>query len=126
MRYVRIYCDADGASHLEELDLRLLPTEYAPPAAALDVSAPLPAQRARLFSMPVGWYGDWHPSPHRQLYCNLGGRLEVVVSDGGSCLFVPGDIALVEDTAGVGHTTRVVGEAPSTGVFIHLSDEAAL
>jgi hypothetical protein len=124
VRYVRIYCDPDGASHFEDLELDLLPAVYAPPAPALDVSAPWLAERAVLFSMPVGWYGGWHPSPRRQLYFNLGGRLEVVVSDGQSRVFGPGDIALVEDVAGVGHTTRVMGDAPSTGVFIHLPDDA--
>jgi hypothetical protein len=124
VRYVRIFCDPDGASHFEDLDLELLPAVYAPPAPALDVSAPWPAERALLFLMPVGWYGGWHPSPRRQLYFNLGGRLEVVVSDGQSRVFGPGDIALVEDVTGVGHTTRVIGSVPSTGVFIHLADDA--
>ncbi len=123
MRYVRIYCDADGASHLEELDLELRPVEYAPPAPALDLSEALPAERALLFSMPVGWFGDWHPSPRRQLYCNLGGHLEVAVSDGESCVLGPGDIVLVEDVTGIGHTTRVLGDEPSSGVFIHLAEE---
>ena len=30
----------------------------------------------------------------------------------------------LEDVTGVGHTTRVIGDAPSTGVFVHLPDDA--
>ncbi len=124
MRYVRIYSDPDGGSHLEELDFELLRVDYAPPAPAIDVSVALEARRAVFFSMPAGWFGDWHPTPHRQLYCNLGGRLEVCVSDGARRTLEAGDVVLLEDRAGAGHTTRVLGDLPSSGVFIHLADEA--
>ena len=82
----------------------------------------IPASRAVLFSIPAGWFGDWHPTPHRQLYVNLSGRLEVSVSDGETRVFEPGDIALVEDVLEPGHTTRAIGDEPSTGIFVHLAE----
>ncbi len=120
MKYLRIYRDVDGVSHFEELEIELSSVEYAPPAPTIDVSAPFAAERAVFFSMPVGWFGDWHPTPRRQLYCNLGGRLEVAVSDGESHILDRGDVVLLEDLDGAGHTTRVVGAVASSGVFIHL------
>lgn len=125
MRFTRIYSDADGTSRFEDLDIELLPTDYAPPTPPIDVSVPFDVERAVLFSIPAGWYGDWHPTPRRQLYFNLSGQLEVGVSDGEVRVFVPGDIALVEDVVAPGHTTRAVGSEASTGVFVHLAEEGS-
>ena len=125
MRITRIWTDGDGTSHFEDIEIELESTDYAPPAPPLDVSAPIPAERTLLFEFPPGWFGDWHPSPRRQLYFNLGGRLEVEVGDGEIRYFGPGDIALLEDLAGTGHVTRVIGDERATGVFIQLASENA-
>ncbi len=122
MKVIHLYSDADGMSHFAELDVTLTPSDYAPPAPSIDVSERIPASRAVLFSIPAGWFGDWHPTPHRQLYVNLSGRLEVSVSDGETRVFEPGDIALVEDVLEPGHTTRAIGDEPSTGIFVHLAE----
>ena len=123
MKYVRIYNDTAGESHFVDLELALVPSEYAPPAPAFDVSDPFPASRAVLFSVPAGWFGDWHPTPRRQLYFSLSGRLEVEVSDGEVRVFTPGDVALLEDENGPGHTTRAVGDVAASGAFVHLAEE---
>ena len=31
-RYVRLYADGDGKSHFEDLDVTLVPTDFAPPS----------------------------------------------------------------------------------------------
>ena len=123
MRVTRIWTDAAGVSHFDDVEIELEPVDYAPPAPPLDVSSPFPAERAMLFEFPAGWLGDWHPSPHRQLYFNLGGRLEVEVGDGESRRLATGDIVLLEDLEGMGHVTRVLGDEASRGVFIQLVDE---
>jgi quercetin dioxygenase-like cupin family protein len=127
MNVIRIWADAAGASHFDEVGFEMVMGAYAPPAPALDLSEPMAAERAVLFSMPSGWFGDWHPSPRRQLYINLSGRLAVEVADGEVRELGPGAIVLVEDVTGTGHTTRVLGDEPSTGVFVHLTevDDAA-
>lgn len=122
MRVTRIHSDGDGVSHFEDLDVELQAVQYAPPAPAIDISAPFAAARAVLSSFPAGWFGDWHPSPARQFYFSLSGRLEVEVSDGETRHFETGDVVLVEDLTGVGHTTRVIGDEASTGVFVQLRD----
>lgn len=123
VKIIRIWTDDAGISHFEDVEIELESVDYAPPAPPLDVSAPIPAERALLFEFPAGWFGDWHPSPRRQLYFNLGGRLEVEVGDGEVRQIGPGDVVLLEDLTGAGHVTRVMGEEHSTGVFVHLAAE---
>lgn len=124
MRYVRIHNGPDGQTHFQELDFELVPREYAPPAPAFETSEPIATAHTVLFSVPAGWYGDWHPSPRRQLYIPVSGQLQIEVSDGDVRVFVCGDIVLVEDVLEPGHTSRAVGDEPATGVFIHLDDGA--
>ena len=123
MRITRIWTDEADESHFEDHEVELQTLDFAPPAAPFGVSAPLAAERALLFEFPAGWFGDWHPAPHRQLYINLGGQLEVEVGDGQVRRFGPGDIVLLEDLTGPGHTTRVIGDVPSSGVFVQLPQE---
>jgi hypothetical protein len=123
MKYVRIYHDADEVSHFEDLELSLAPVLYAPPAPEFDMSEPFESTRTVFFSMPGGWFGEPHPAPRRQLYFATTGRLKVQVSDGESRVFVPGDIALVEDTSGPGHSTRALGDEVASGAFVHLADQ---
>jgi hypothetical protein len=124
VKVTRIWADDDGTSHFEDLDIELSAVDFAPPAPPIDISEPLAAERVILFEFPAGWFGDWHPSPQRQLYFNLGGRLEAEVGDGEVRRVGPGDIVLLEDLTGRGHVTRVVGEGPSRGVFVQLRNEA--
>jgi quercetin dioxygenase-like cupin family protein len=123
MRIARIHSDSEGQSHFEDVDVGLQSVGYAPPAPAVNLSRPFDASGTVLCSFPAGWYGDWHPTPRRQLYFHLTGRLEVGVADGETRRLESGDIVLVEDVAGSGHTTRVVGDGPATGAFVHLPDE---
>ncbi len=125
MRFMRIYNDADGASHFEDVDVEMARIAYAPPTPPLDLSAPYPVERALLFEFPAGWSGDWHPSPRRQFYVNLGGRLEVEVSDGETRKLDPGDIVLLEDLTGLGHVTRPISDETSRGLFIHLLEQGS-
>lgn len=124
MKLVRLYSDAHGVSHFEDLDMPLETVQYAPPSPAIDVSDPIPASRAVLFAVPAGYFGDWHPTPRRQLYFQLQGQLELGSSDGETRVFGPGDIVLVEDDVAPGHTTRVVGQGSASGAFVHLLETA--
>lgn len=50
------------------------------------------------------------------------GQLEVETSDGEARRFSPGDLLLLDDVGGRGHSTRVVGATPAAGVFVQLPD----
>jgi len=69
-----------------------------------------------------GWQSDWHPSTARNLFVVLSGEWEVTASDGESRQFSTGDVLLVEDTTGKGHSSRVVSEAQSVAVLVRLDN----
>src|SRR6476659_5898065 len=102
--------------------MELKPANFAPPAPPLNISAFTLAKHFVLLQTPVGWFGDWHPTPYRQFFFFLVGGVEVQVSDGETRRFGPGAILLVEDTTGRGHATRApVGEACTVAV-VQLAD----
>lgn len=75
-----------------------------------------------LLSSPGGWEGDWHPTPRRQFIIILTGGLEVEVSDGEVRRFGPGSIALIEDTEGRGHVSRVLGKERGHSLALPIED----
>jgi hypothetical protein len=119
--YTRIYCDAIGETHFEDVPVPVAPIDFAPPAPPVSVVAPIRAERLILAEFPVAWASTWHPAPQRQFYFHLSGTLEVKVSDGQVRQFFPGSLILLEDITGKGHCTRVVGSAVVKGVFVQLA-----
>ncbi len=77
MNYTRLYADDQGLSHFEDLEIELSEADFAPPAAPLNVSAPIAVEQCHFTSVPQDWDGDWHPAPHRQFWIQLAGELEV-------------------------------------------------
>ena len=122
MKYVRVYADADGESHMEDLEIAFTSVDYAPPAPPIDVSAFAPATAYGFLSSPPGWYGDWHLTPKRQVFFYLAGEIEAETSDGEVRRFGPGSITLVEDTTGRGHRSRVIGTEDVLLAVVRLSD----
>ena len=122
-RYVRLFADAQGASHFDEIDVVLEPIDFAPPAAPLHIAALFPATSCGLVSGPPDWDGSIpHPSPCRQLFCTLRGEYEVTASDGTVRRFPAGSLLLLEDTTGSGHTTRVTSDEDVLIVSVTLAD----
>jgi hypothetical protein len=123
MRFTILTEDDDGESHYVDADLELFARAFVPPAPPMYVSEPVAAAHGVFFEIPAGWFGDWHPAPCRQYYVQTTGELEVQVSDGEIRHFLPGDVVLVEDVRGTGHTTRVVSDDAVRGVYVQLPDE---
>jgi hypothetical protein len=120
VKYVRVYTDANGETHFEDIKVEFTKVEFAPPAPPLNVSAFMAASRFGFLSAPPGWYGYWHPVPQRQFIFYLAGEIEAEVSDGEVRRFGPGSVTLVEDTTGKGHTSRVVGSDEVLAVVVQL------
>ncbi|MEP2530208.1 cupin [Shimia sp.] len=119
MTCTRLYCDDNGDSHFQDFEIDLNSVQYAPPAPALDISASMPASSAFWFRFPKGWSDDAHPSPRRQLFIVLTGRVEGWTSLGDRRVFGPGDRLLMEDTSGPGHGARPIdGEATALVVAL--------
>lgn len=113
LRYHRFYSDAQGESHIDEVEVKQILNEAAPPAPPLLVSVFGPASSWGFFSTPEGWFGDWHPAPLKQFMILLSGAVDVMVSDGSVLNMRLGDIVLLEDTWGRGHKSRNVNNGVS-------------
>src|SRR6516164_2522997 len=101
MAFVRCYTGADGQSHFEDRDL--LPPD-------MERSIEQAASSITFTRSPNGRFSDWHNAPRRQYAIFLsGGQMEVVIGDGTTRRFGPGDAVLFEDLTGQGHTSRSVG-----------------
>jgi hypothetical protein len=121
-RFTRVYTDENGETHFEDIEIALLPKIFAPPAPALNLSLFSEAKRYGFVNAPSGWFGDWHPTPKRQVFIYLSGEMEAKVSDGEVRSFGPGSVTLVEDTTGKGHVSRVIGDQDVLAVVIQLED----
>lgn len=119
-KYTRLYADAGGESHFEDLVVELASTEFAPPAPPLNLSSFLPANQIAFFGAPAGWSGDWHPSSSRNMFVVISGEWEIEAGDGEVRRFGPGSVLLVEDTHGKGHKSRMLSGSQSLSVVVQL------
>jgi len=121
MKYTRLYATEDGESHFEQVEAKMSLTEYAPPAPPLELSDMKPATQFGFMNAPAGWSSGWHPSSARNLFFVLTGEWEVRASDGESRRFEVGDVLLVDDTTGKGHSSRVISETDSLAAMVELT-----
>lgn len=110
MPIARIYTGPDGKSRWEDL-----------PIDAHPELKELMAAKGIVFNVnPPGHFVDWHPGPRRQFVITLSSEVEIVTGDGQVHRFGAGQVNLIEDTWGQGHTTRIVGNEPRLTATIHL------
>jgi hypothetical protein len=118
MKYTRIYADAAGESHLQDVE-----QEMKPAGNASTMSEMIAAKGVIFRETRSGEYMiDWHNAPRRQFVVNLTGEVEIEVSDGEIRRFGAGSILLAEDTTGKGHISRGVGNDERRTLFIPLSE----
>jgi hypothetical protein len=94
MGVYRLYTGSDGESHIEEISADALQDLKIAGTMNFSVQERTP-----------GYFMDFHPAPFRRWQVGLVGRTMIGLSDGTSHTFVPGDVRLIEDTTGKGHTT---------------------
>src|SRR5438105_15862265 len=111
--YTRLYSNASGESHFEDVEIDLAPTDYTPSAPPLFLSDITAATQFRFMQAPAGWTSDWHISSSRTIFFVLAGEWEVTASDGESRRFSVGSALLVEDTKGKGHASSVTSKEDS-------------
>ncbi len=106
MGIYRMYTGADGETHIEEL-----PLDSHPELEKLQKLKGIRIQRN-----PAGRFMDYHTAPDRRWLVIISGRMEIGLGNGSIHRFGPGDIRLIEDVTGHGHTTRYVTENISAGM----------
>jgi uncharacterized cupin superfamily protein len=102
-RYTSVYATPDGETHLRTVDVRLEPSDFAPPAEPLLLGDAQAASSCFFLAAP----GDWgqsdlakelrHPTPRRQFCTVLRGEAVVYASDGTFVRLGPGETVLLED-----------------------------
>lgn len=116
MHLTRIYHDACGESHYQDMDIPLI--EHTPLGST---SEPVEVASMIMRENSAGYAYDWHVSPRRQYIVMLEGSVEIQVSDGETRLFKAGDIVLVEDTEGKGHKSHSPDGKPRRSLFLPIS-----
>ena len=74
---LRIYADAGGESHFEDVELSFAEEDFVPPAPPVLITSFEPASSYAFEQVPPGWHGDWHPAPARVLAIYLSGHGDI-------------------------------------------------
>jgi hypothetical protein len=115
IRCIRIWTGEDQNSHAEEGFI-----ELAPGAHGDLLSGALVASHASFQETNSGGTLAWHTAPARQLVITLSGTLDFQTRGGQHFTLRPGEILLAEDTAGGGHSWRLVDDQPWRRVYVVL------
>lgn len=115
MQITRIYADAEGESHFEDVEISLSDA-----GEIGRLSQRFPATGIIFRENDPDYDYDWHTAPRRQYIILLDGEIEIQVSDGETRRFRGGDVLLVEDTTGRGHRTRITNGQPRRSIFVTL------
>jgi mannose-6-phosphate isomerase-like protein (cupin superfamily) len=115
IRCVRIWTGEDQNSHFEEGWIELKPGAHGDL-----LSGNLTTAHASFQETKSGGTLAWHTAPVRQLVITLSGTLDFQTRGGEHFMLKPGDILLAEDTAGGGHTWKLVDDQPWRRVYVVL------
>ena len=114
MLFPKIYADALGHSYFGEHDL---------PHTGINTRRlqlrPQQVVHWRSGTMQPGYAIDFRRSETPEFVAVMSGRMIVGVSNGETRHFSRGDMFLLQDVTGQGHTTRIVGNEPCT--FLRLT-----
>lgn len=117
MRYTRMYADAGGETHFEDVEV---------PASdngrSSSLSEVFKVKGLQFRHTRPDYDLDFHNAPRRQFIVNLTGGVEIEVSDGEVRRFEAGTVFLAEDTTGKGHKSRALNNQERFSLFIHLAD----
>ena len=112
-RVIRIYADAEGNSHVQELPI-------ATKAGKVRRTDTAPVTGLIYADYTASALEDWHHAPARQFSISMSGEIEVEVSGGKKHAIHAGDMVFLEDLQGKGHITRIL--TPVTNIFIRVPD----
>ena len=121
IRCVRLWTGADGNSHFEEgvIDLS--------PGARSDwLSEKIKVVSISFQETASGGAFSWHTAPIRQLVITLSGTLDFQTREGEHFSLHPGDVLLAEDTAGSGHSWRLVDASSWRRAYVVLEPGSAV
>ena len=110
-RYTKVTGDGFGRSRFADTCLAMTEIDLCPPAAPLDFADIAVAASVGVIGSDEDWHGEaFHTAPARQLLVVLSGGGAITVGAGERRRFGSGDVLLVEDGDGEGHSSRFFGE----------------
>lgn len=113
MKITRLYVDAKGETHFEDLEI-----PYVESGKGGQTSKRYPATGI-VFRETAGTYDfDWHNAPRKQYIINLDGAVDITVSDGETRRIGAGEVFLVEDVTGKGHISKAVAGKIRHSIFV--------
>ena len=115
MKIHRLYTDAQGESHFEDVEIEFVETS---PSGRLSKRLPVSGMIFR--EVPPTYDLDWHPAPRRQYIINLDNGVQITASDGEERIIGAGEVLLVEDTTGKGHLSKAINERLRHCIFVAL------
>jgi hypothetical protein len=114
MKTMRLFTAADGLSHIESTEIKLISRTGVPG----EQSEPVKAAQSYVVRLQPGYFSSWHNADARRYVIPVSGRAELELSGGGRALIEPGNIWIAEDLTGKGHTFRVLGDQEWIAVFV--------
>ena len=95
MKFYRLYSGDNGQSHFEQLDSNQSSEFF---------NSTRPANGLLFRNDFAPHIVNWHRAPRRRWVITLSGTVDIGLGDGTKMSFGPGDVFLVEDMTGQGHT----------------------
>lgn len=116
MRCIRIWTGDDNNSHFEEGTIGLSKGDRG------DImSIVVEATSISFRETNAGGTFEWHDAPTRQYVITLSGTLDFQTREGKHFILRPGDVLLAEDTAGSGHSWKLVDNNPWRRAYVILA-----
>jgi len=122
LRVYQLTENAAGESSFADAELERSLNAFAPPAVPFYTSTREKASGYTAIRIPVGWVGELHRSPYRQMMFCCAGALKVTATDGSVRTVKAGDAWLMADNHGKGHQSEVVSDVPFDAVIIILDN----
>ena len=113
MKITRLYVDAKGETHFEDLDI-----PYVESGPGGKTSKRYPATGIIFRETPGTYDLDWHNAPRKQYIINLDAGVQLTASDGEARVIGAGEVILVEDTTGKGHLSKSVNNQMRHSIFV--------
>jgi len=119
IRCIRLWTGDDGESHFEQ---GLIELESGAHGDLL--SGKMPVTTVSFQETASGGTLDWHTAPVRQLVITLSGTLDFQTRGKQNFVLKPGVVLLAEDTAGGGHSWRLIDAEPWRRIYVVLAPGA--
>ena len=113
MSMTKLYTGDDGETHLEEIDIDSILGSLPELRSLQNVKSIYLGKRDSL-ELP------FLPEPARRLHIIISGSLEIGLGDGTKHQYKTGDLRLIEDTTGHGHSFKLL--EPTTSLVIEFND----